>query len=274
MTHYTKLFAAAIVAVMITGTTAFAGNVMVKLEGMGHPDDYGFGSHGLYLGDDWGSMNGSTKNWKWEKPDVLLTIFDGSGTEAAGDAQITGTMTRKYNSEVWGFTIDLKGLKQAGSDDDAVFDMSMLQGANEGYDWAELMLTLHYDGQSIVPRDDWVGLAMPDIGHVNVAEIRTDETGHIRFDAWYQHVLETELKWVKDWYKNHYGQWRYNWVQEEVIDYDDPDYDGHKYYNVGDTKAWGWLMPPDDTPEIPTPAALPAGLALLGLAAARRRNRK
>lgn len=274
MTHFTKLFTTAVAALMLFGTTAFAGNIMVKLEGRGDITHNVFGKSGLYLGDDWYGGTHPYNNWHWEKPDVLLTIFED------GDAQITGNQIRDYNGEIWGIEINLRGLKEAGSAIDKAFDMNMLDAPSAGFDWAELDMTLTYGGYSSVPRENWVGLAMPDIGHHNVAEIRWDDDGNLKFDAWYQHILQTieveKTRRVKDYFD--YKKWKWVYKDETytktIADPDDQGTSGHHNYKVGDTKAYGWVMEPDDTPEIPTPAALPAGLALLGLAVSRRRNRK
>jgi len=262
------------VALLATAVPSLAGNITIQLEGRGDVTPNVFGNSGMYLGDDFESPGTHPfNNWYWEKPNVVMTIHED------GDARIVGTQIRDYNNELWDLEMNLTGLKHAGTNTDATFSMDMLDSPSAGYDWEALELTLTYAGSSVVPRENWIGLTMPDIGHVNVAEIRFDDEGRLMFDAWYQHELQTttKLEWDYEWVWVGPKPWNYEkqWfeVETEVVDKDDQGYAGHKYYNVGDTKAYGWIVPPPPTNVIPTPAALPAGLMLLGLTAMRRRRK-
>ncbi len=213
-----------------------------------------YGDTGLYLGPDFNfptwdtgpfnSKNGYREffNWRWD--DVKMTIFDGNndGGASAGDAIISGTMTRMVDvmdnvNRQWGITMELSNLKYKDSngvidvnptyDDQIINDLSTNPEGSTGYgyEWMTLALTLTpYPGYSGgVDPTGWIGLAMPNLGHHNVAELHFDSNRGVTFEAWYSNPTTSNKTW----------------------------------YNVGDTKADVDLI------VVPVPSA--AGLGLLAL---------
>lgn len=57
-----------------------------------------------------------------------------------------------------------------------------------GLEWKTLSMTLNKMGNtSSVPESGWQGYAMPDMGHLFVAELHYDGPQHgLTFDAWYK----------------------------------------------------------------------------------------
>ena len=227
------LLTAAVLLVTIGSRADFSLNV----SGVGDPSE-GFGYDGLYLGPNFDSqyLTNDINNWNWT--DMDLTISDN------GDAVLSGNMTRHYNDEVWGITINLTDLEFRDENgnyvDGASYDgqitledvidlsnginpftqMDMSGDTGWGFEWRNLEMSLDFAGNSSVTRDGWEGFAMPNIGHPLVAELHYDGANGLTFEAWYQ---------------NH----QYGW------------------YDVGDTK--GHVdVPGHNVPE-------PAGIALLSL---------
>lgn len=232
----------------------------------------GFGYNGLYLGGNFSNPNiscgGITQsqlthpctNWTWDN----VTMQVGSN----GDATISGTMTRGYHPtspEVWGLSILLQnaeikhagGLYEAGGNYSGPISPEMLASLSNGIDpitgqdnsgvgewgleWQSLSMTLNKMGNSSsVPETGWEGYAMPDMGHMLVAELHYDGDNGLTFDAWYQNP-----------YTN-------------------------SWYDVGDSKAQAALMnPPGGNTEVPEPGTLGVFVfGAAGIAYVRRRKKK
>ncbi len=259
------LLTAAAACVMTTGVAT--ADIEVGLQGFASTDGAGvtgrYGDAGLFLGPDfnypgsdtgpYNNKNGYREffNWRWDN--VTMKIFDGigDGSANAGDALISGTMTRIVDvidgvNRSWGVEINLSGLKYRNSADvisNAVYNDNILAvlatnpeaSTGYGYEWMNLDLTVTpYPGYSgSVPSTGWVGSAMPWLGHYNVAELHLDARG-LTFEAWYENQSPT------------------------------------KWYGVGDTKA---DVIPGTIVTVPVPSAAATGLAgIIALAARKLRK--
>jgi hypothetical protein len=186
----------------------------------------------------------------------------------SGDATISGTMTRGYHPtspEVWGLSIALQnaeikhagGLYEAGGNYSGPISPEMLVALSNGIDpitgqdnggvgewgleWKTLSMTLNKMGNSSsVPGTGWEGFAMPEMGHLFVAELHYDGEDGLRFGAWYQN--DSTQSW----------------------------------YDVGDTKVEAALLnPPGGNTEVPEPGTLGVFLfGASGIGYIRRRKRK
>ncbi|MFT5132010.1 MAG: hypothetical protein ACI9SC_000473 [Gammaproteobacteria bacterium] len=102
--YVTPSFAAIIAVGCLLGPIQASASISLSLSGQGAPSTYGFGAKRLYLGGDFSSnLNHPYTNWTWS--DLEMTI------QSDGDATISGTMTRDYNSEVWGVNIQLDDIE-------------------------------------------------------------------------------------------------------------------------------------------------------------------
>ena len=102
-------------------------------------------------------------------------------------------------------------------------------------------MTLNKMGNSSsVPGTGWEGFAMPEMGHLFVAELHYDGEDGLRFGAWYQN--DSTQSW----------------------------------YDVGDTKVEAALLnPPGGNTEVPEPGTLGVFLfGASGIGYIRRRKRK
>ena len=100
-------------------------------------------------------------------------------------------MTRGDGSE-WGFHIDLYDLEFKGAaftSTDAYSTMLadlLAHGAyGDGLEWGSSYMTLVSPYRSAVPGTGWEGLAMPGMGHPNVAELHKYKGG-LSLELWYQ----------------------------------------------------------------------------------------
>ena len=252
-----QIFMIAAMACLLTSGTASA-DIELGLQGFASTDGAGqtgrYGDAGLFLGPDfsypgldtgpYNTKNGYREyfNWRWD--DVTMKIFDGIGDGGAnaGDALISGTMTRIVDvidgvNRSWGITMNLTGLKYRNSADvisNAVYSDNIVEilatdpenATGYGYEWMNLTLSVTpYPGYGgSVLTTGWIGSAMPWLGHYNVAELHHDARG-LTFEAWYEN-----------------NAW-------------------NKWYRVGDTKA-DVILP--TTTVVPVPGAAWMGLSLLG----------
>ncbi|NNF06848.1 MAG: PEP-CTERM sorting domain-containing protein [Candidatus Eisenbacteria bacterium] len=153
---------------------------------------FGFGEYGLYLGD--GQTQGhSVYNWRWDNMNMAIN-------EANGNAQITGNMTRLYNDEIWGVTIDMSGLQwkdihgnRSNRSSISMQDILNLKnnadgGTSYGFEWQNMSMSLTkpIGSTSVVPAEGWIGNAMANLGHVNVAELHYDSARGLTWESWYQ----------------------------------------------------------------------------------------
>ncbi len=238
---------------------------------MDAPKNYA-GRDGLFVGSNfnYSTVNASRNNWTFS--DVKLSINDVTGV-----ANMAGSMNRNSDNSSWTINTTLNDLVvrtgtgagtsrqnyNSGSDNLSSLLSSATNGT--GVEWKSLDMTLSNGSSSW----DFGGFAMPDMGHLNVAELffRSNFGGAsgLIFDAWYKsdetvtkyrHVkkIVTTYRWVKrngKWVKKYYDVEK--WVKEA--------YQAPKY--VGDTKAYAHMNP------VPLPAAAflfaPALLGFLGL---------
>lgn len=282
---------AAVLSLTVLGSTSASTAVLeFDLSGLGTdvPANY-YGRDGLYIGQDFSNPTAPSKNWTFT--DVKLSIDDTTGI-----GNIAGTITGNYDNAAWGFTTTLTdSVVRSGTGN------SVTRTAFDGSQNLHDILTSGIDGTGVERESlemtlsksnsyDFIGLAMPDIGHINVAELffhtdygKTNSTSGatgLIYHAWYQStqtitkykwvekVVGTELKWKKQWYKNKYGVWKYKWVQKEVdiVKWVKESYQEPKY--VGDTKAYADLNP------VPLPAAFWLfAPALAGFTAWRRKQK-
>ena len=216
--------------------TAFAGTAAAAgIWELAPAHEGGFGEHGLWLGpDSWRHRDSPWLNWEWN--DVGLSF------ESNGDAWITGTMKRLRDDSVWSLEIHLTDFEFTGSTFDGIDDFydgwadDLLASREDGagIEWGALQMTVDAPYRTLVP-EHWRGLAMPNLGHWNVAELHYDAGVGLNFDAWYQ--------------REGRGMW----------------------YDVGDTKA---RVGRGSAP-VPEPsAALAFGLGWALLFATRRRERR
>lgn len=244
--------------------------------GMDVPSNY-IGRDGLFVGSKWDYYTNPGNNWTFQ--DVKLSIDDNTGTGV-----IAGSMSRNSDNSIWTINTTLNDLVvrtgfggstvrqdyNAGSDDLSSILSTAVNGT--GVEWKSLNMTLSNGSSSW----DFGGFAMPDMGHLNVAELffhsNFGGASGLIFDAWYksnQTVTKyrsvkktiTKWKWVWDRQQRRYVKKYYDkvvWVKEQ---YQVPKY-------VGDTKAYA--MPS----EVPLPAAIWLfAPALAGLTVLRRKRK-
>jgi hypothetical protein len=188
------VFWGGIVAGLLTlgATDALAAPIVIQLEGQ-HAG--GAGQHGLYLGpSNWGYQSSTMTNWEWT--DVSMTILEN------GNATITGSMKRLYDRQIhysgyWGLEIQLSNVvkKGSGASIAQILDAGVL---HTGLEWKTLSMKLTKPSDlpysTSVPLTGWVGYAMPNQGHPNVAELHFDPRG-LTFEAWYKNPR------TSSWYK-------------------------------------------------------------------------
>lgn len=227
-------------AIALVAPSAYAGSLNLELQGITPAlgQDWGYGSKGLYLGDDWSAKDHMYTNFTWDTVGMEIKMN--------GDATISGIMTRGDGSE-WGLNIELTEIQYIGDFykgsphiyDELLWDLKQYGENGEGLEWKNVSMSLDAPYDTSVPEDGWVGFAMPDMGHYNPAELHLKD-GKIIFDAWYKNPGN-----------NYCGKKKY-------------------CYNVGDSKAKVKHM----SKPIPEPTAalvFATGLLVTGGAARRRR---
>ena len=258
---YKILFSSILIIGLCFSVSATQADIELSLTGYSETDGSQtgwYGDTGLFLGPDFNHPNYDTGpfyykngyreyfNWRWD--DLQMTIFDGIGDDAAsaGDALISGEITRMVDvmdghDVSWGITIELSGLQFRTANtmtspvyhDDIIADLAgnPLNSTGYGYEWTSLSLTLTpptgYTGG--VDPDGWIGFAMPNMGHPNVAELHYDSHRGLTFEAWYMNPTTSNPTW----------------------------------YNVGDSKADVTMLLPHGGVIVPVPASIWTGLTLL-----------
>lgn len=185
-----RIFAIAFTALLFAPGAQAAG-ISLGLQGLlpafgGSAGDYGYGYNGLYLGDSWSHGEHDYTNWSWDTVAMDVAMN--------GDATITGSMTRGEGS-TWGLSIVLSDAQFVGSalsgvssvSSSLVSDLFTADENGAGLEWASLSMTMAEPYSTTVPLSGWLGLAMPEMGHDNPAELHYVD-GEIRFDAWFQHA--------------------------------------------------------------------------------------
>lgn len=231
--------------------------------GMDVPSNY-VGRDGLFVGSKWNYYTNPGNNWTFQ--DVKLSIDDTTGIGV-----MAGTMSRNSDNSIWTINTTLNDLVvrtgfgagtnrqdyNAGSDNLSSILSTAVNGT--GVEWKSLNMTLSNGSSSW----DFGGFAMPDMGHLNVAELffhsNFGGASGLIFDAWYK----SDKMVTKYVYKKRNGRYvRDRYGRKIVIrSYQVPQY-------VGDTKAYA--MPS----EVPLPAAIWLfAPALAGLTALRRKRK-
>jgi len=273
---------------MATSTATVVGSYELKARGSG-----GFGYDGFWFGPfedhkshenrrkisgtttkdthwdyDTSTLHTSVNNFKFV--DVKLDVFDD------GSAEISGKLERHYNSEDWAIASykldDAQFKKKNGSRVDVdtlttenlmnLFEGKSLDGNDWshkdgwGLEWESLSLELDKLGNhSSLKEDEWYGLAMSGMGHINPAELHWVD-GELQYDAWYYNNDPKDLN--SSWKKENY------------------------YYAAGDTKADVHDFHAPEVPEsepgtTPIPEPMTGALGMIALlaagAAATRRRR-
>ncbi len=227
-------------AIALVAPSAYASGLHLELQGITPAlgQDWGYGSDGLYVGDDWSHKDHMYTNFEWDTVNMDI--------EMNGDATIHGSMTRGDGS-IWGLNIELTGIKFVGDVfdgvtgiyDEILWDLKEYGSNGDGLEWEHLSMSFTSPYDTSVPLDGWVGYAMPDMGHYNPAELHLKD-GKIIYDAWYKNP----------------GNW--NCGKKKYC------------YNVGDSKAKVKHM----SKPIPEPTAalvFATGLLVTGGAVRRRR---
>jgi len=240
---------------------------------MDAPKNYA-GRDGLFVGSNfnYSTVTASRNNWTFS--DVKLSINDVTGV-----ANMAGSMNRNSDNSSWTINTTLNDLVfRTGTGNSTVRNdynaatgnlASILSAMVPGTDveWKSLDMTLSNGSDSW----NFGGFAMPDIGHLNVAELafHSDFGGAsgLIFDAWhktdktvtkYRYVKKTVTRYGKVWDRQ---QRKYVKVPDKKVIKVKEKY--QVPWLVGDTKAYA-------TPsEVPVPAAAflfaPALLGFLGL---------
>ena len=259
-------FAATLIEVDVAGR--------VFAEG-GNLDDHGYGAFGLFAGldlnDEGIGKKAKASNWEWNT--VLLKICDD------GDANISGTMKRRSDDSVWGVNIALSTLHLVGPafsgttlNSNSLHQLLASEEDHAGFEWESLALTFTPPGgyaETTPPLTGWTGLAMPDMGHVNVAELHYDAGVGLTFEAWYQHAPEEELLSSKT--SRRLSRKAARRLSRRAASTADD------FYRMGDTKGNIELPedPSTDNSGVPEPSALALILAgLLGSSLMRNRRRR
>ena len=179
---------------MLSGSLSYATTINFDLSGVGSTVN-GFGRDGLYMGPNFNYGHTSPK-YNWTFNTVNLSIDD-----ATGAGTVSGNMTRNSSDSVWGVDIHLKDLvvrTGTGSGTDRknyrasshnLSDIFTSSSEGTGVEWKYLAMTVTQpSGREM----EWDGLAMPEIGHENVAELYFHDNfldsgiSGLVFDAWYQ----------------------------------------------------------------------------------------
>ncbi|HFD13448.1 MAG TPA: hypothetical protein ENJ32_13415 [Crenotrichaceae bacterium] len=188
-----------------TGLTN-ATTIQVNLTGAG--GNSGYGHDGLFLGkgtrgsngNDWSGNYSDAHNWTFNQ--VNLSIDD-----VTGKGKIAGTMTRNNDSSVWTIDVVLQGLvvrngtgnnvqrHDFNAQNDDLLAILSSSNVGTGIEWKTLQLTptspVPFWGNPQSTTSQWNGLSMPDIGHLNVAELKFGSFNgssikSLMFEAWYQ----------------------------------------------------------------------------------------
>ncbi|MCP4005115.1 MAG: PEP-CTERM sorting domain-containing protein [bacterium] len=152
----------------------------------------GYGDQGLYLGNsNWGGQTSQYHNFNW--------INAGLSIGADGNATIRAEMLRSYdvntysNPKTWIADITLNDIVFKGAAND-INDLAGSMPDGSGVEWESmtLVLTPPSDLQytTNVPQTGWIGLAMPNMGHENVAEALFED-GILKVDFWVQNPTST-----------------------------------------------------------------------------------
>ncbi|MEE9412089.1 MAG: hypothetical protein V3V22_03450 [Methylococcales bacterium] len=179
---------------MMSVSLSYATTINFDLSGVGNTVN-GFGRDGLYMGPGFNYGHTSPK-YNWTFNTVSLSIDD-----VTGDGIISGNMTRNSNDSVWKVDINLSDLVvRTGTDSNTMRDDYNTSSHNlsdiftsssngTGVEWKYLEMTVTQpSGRTLA----WDGLAMPEIGHENVAEFYFHDNylnsgiDGLMFDAWFQ----------------------------------------------------------------------------------------
>lgn len=201
---------------LVSGRAANAA-IILGVNPLGSPEDYGAGARGLYLGHDFTHTTHRLTNFEFQ--DMVMVI-----NEVTGDAEMSGTMRRRggpYLERNWEIdSLKLMDVEFKFPNDRYLDDMNydpvgnaltfemlrdVANGINPfgGQDWSDIshwgfewkFLTMDLNqvyGDSSIPLTDWTGFAMPDMGHQLVAEAHYIEGYGLTFAAWYQNIPAME----------------------------------------------------------------------------------
>ncbi|MEE9395515.1 MAG: hypothetical protein V3V31_00740 [Methylococcales bacterium] len=186
---------------IMSAGVSHAETIEFDLTGLGS-SVHGFGSDGLYLGRNFRrGHNNARKNWTFNGVSLSINDTTGVGT-------IRGNMTRQSDNSEWGIDVKLDDLVirtgtgsatsrhnyNASSDNLSAILSSSSVGT--GVEWQSLSMTptspTPFWGYAGSTTSTWSGLAMPKLGHINVAEFYLQENylnsgiDGLIFDAWYQ----------------------------------------------------------------------------------------
>ncbi len=187
---------------ILSASQTSASTISFDLLGVGSTVN-GFGRDGLYLGPDFTNSSFNVAQYNWTFNTVSLSIDD-----VTGNGTIHGAMTRQSDNSVWGFDVNLTNLVvrqglgsnttrhayNAASDNlNAILSSTT---AGTGVEWQSLSMTptspTPYWNNPASTTSSWSGLAMPEIGHINVAELYHHDNyidsgiNGLVFDAWFQ----------------------------------------------------------------------------------------
>ena len=162
----------------------------------------GYGRDGLYLGPDFNhGVDSPEYNWTFTNASLLIDDVTGTGI-------IHGSMTRQCDNAAWELDITLNGLvvrsgtgfnvtrHNYNAQDHNLSSILSSSTTGTGVEWKSLNMTptspTPFWGNPTSTTSEWSGLAMPNLGHENVAELyyHDDFIGSgidgLVFDAWYQ----------------------------------------------------------------------------------------
>jgi hypothetical protein len=262
---------------LLSAVQVHAAALEFDLSGLGFdvPKNYA-GRHGLFVGPNFNYSTVTSPYYNWTFNDVKLSIDDVTGV-----GSLAGTMNRNNDNSVWNINTTLNGLVvrtgtggstnrqdyNAGSDNLSSILSTAVNGT--GVEWKSLDMTLSKGSSSW----DFGGFAMPDMGHLNVAELffRSNFGGAsgLIFDAWYKSdQMVTKYRNIYEYVtKKYWSYQKQKWVYyKKRVKVGTEKYQVPKY--VGDTKAYA----------VPSEVPLPAAIwlfapALAGFTALRRKRK-